>query len=629
MAEGLVEQLIRLYRENADRSEIQAFMRNNSKGFIDLPNPARIGEAFILLESEGLNVEGFKEDFEKLVAKKELDTDRDQLAWTTAAALVVTGASVGLAASAIPAVGGVTGLGSSALRGLGRFIFGANKPGSRLGGRPVRKTFGGLLATTAVSGTVGLTDVSNIGGFGEGEPGVDRGLGQQFQQGGQDLRREEFSQEALDRIEAEEQGFAEIRGQFPENLPTGFNILLVDHSGDITGTPGAVVVVSPKDLGLPFEGGDAQQGFQASRNQPSLGGTAEVIFQDVFSRSVEALGADDFNVLQAIFPQGIGDLTIKAPFQITPGKLRGTARPGQVRDEEFSSAAQVRQDEANFNQPIPETVKGLAGAELAPKSFNVFNGKTLLEWTSIAAQSNGVPVNLLYALISHESGYNPNATGQVGERGLAQINPPSFPNVSGSQAYHPVFALNFAAQKMRQRFNTYGSWMIAVAAHNSPVAAEFLSRTGKFKTAQSASYTQAILGKANRSGLSDQLYDDGSFGSGPETASVGPTFAPFRTPDPAQSREFVEATYQELLGRSPNEDEFVAGVKRIAALARQSYSSELRIAQGSESQAVDVGAQFTQEVKGTGEFAFHETVGQTNKFTDYAASIARLLQQGV
>ena len=44
---------------------------------------------------------------------------------------------------------------------------------------------------------------------------------------------------------------------------------------------------------------------------------------------------------------------------------------------------------------------------------------------------------------------------------------------------------------------------------------------------------------------------------------------------------------------------------------------------------MDIAAQFQQEIKGTGEFAFHETVGQTNKFTDYAASIARLLQQGV
>ncbi len=608
MAKTLLEQMIALYERGADKSEKRAFLKKNARALNDLPVGA-MGNALREAEGKGVDISTFKRDW-SVAGVPQLE-ESDVFSQT---GLLGAGA-----------VGNkIAGATASTLR---RIILGP------VGSSGTRKTVGGALGFVAGSALVGQArgdiDFSNIGSdepLRSGPPGAGpSGQGQQFQ------ARQEFSQEALDRIETEEEGFAEIRGQFPENLPTGFNILLVDHSGDITGTPGAVVVVSPKDLGLPFEGagGDALQGFQGAGNLPSLGGDARVIFEDVFSNSVEALGADDFNVLQAIFPQGVGDLTIQAPFQITPGQQRGTSRPGLRRDESFSSAAQVRQDEANFNQPIPTPVKGLAGAELAPRGFNIFNGKTLLEWTSIAAQQNGVPVNLLYALINHESGYNPNATGAVGERGLAQINPPSFPNVSGSQAYHPVFALNFAAQKLRQRFNQYGRWDAAVAAHNSPVAAEFLARTGKWKTAKSKSYTQAILGKANRSGLSDAIFDDGSFGSGPETASVGPTFAPFQVPDPAQSREFIEATYQDLLGRDPNEDEYVAGVKKIAALARQSYSSELRIAQGSESQAVDVGAQFVQDVKAGGEFAFHETVGQTNKFTDYAASIARLLQQGV
>ncbi len=620
MAKTLLEQMIALYERGADKSEKRAFLKKNAKALNDLP-VGEMGNAIREAQDQGVDLDSFRRDWSAAGVPQiqNLDTQTGLL-----------GAGIGIGGGPVVA-GAAAGLGKIAgptATFLARLIFGRGKPGAFLGGRPFRKSVGAGFSAVGASAVLGQIDVSNIGGFGDGGQAPGTTDPDRFEtrnpEVAQGLRGAHQQQE-----EIRQQGFAEIRGQFPEELPVGFNVLIVDHTGDITGTPGMVVIVSPKDLGLPFEGALGQQGFGGAGNLSSLGGDAEVQFGNVLGGVVESLGADDFNVLQAMFPQGVGDLTIQAPFQITPGKLRGTARPGQLRDEEFSSAAQVRQDEANFNQPIPETVKGLAGAELAPKSFNTFNGKTLLEWTSIAAQSNGVPVNLLYALINHESGYNPNATGQVGERGLAQINPPSFPNVSSSQAYHPVFALNFAAQKLRQRFNTYGSWTAAVAAHNSPVAAEFLARTGKWKTAKSQSYTQAILGKANRSGLSDAIFDDGSFGSGPEVASVGPTFAPFQVPDPAQSREFIEATYQDLLGRDPNEDEYIAGVKKIAALARQSYSSEIRIAQGSESQAVDVGSQFVQEVKAGGEFAFHETVGQTNKFTDYAASIARLLQQGV
>jgi len=73
----------------------------------------------------------------------------------------------------------------------------------------------------------------------------------------------------------------------------------------------------------------------------------------------------------------------------------------------------------------------------------------------------------------------------------------------------------------------------------------------------------------------------------------------------------------------------VKGVKRLAQLAREAYSSNIRIAKGSESEEVDVGARFQQEIKAGGEFAFHEETIDTNRFTDYAADIARLLQSGV
>ncbi len=480
---------------------------------------------------------------------------------------------------------------------------------------PVLSTIGGGVAGVSISGLLGGDGLSN-------DPTSGTGAG-----GSQFRRRQDLSQEEIERQTIREEGFARVTSQVPENLPTGFNVMLIDHTGDITGTPGSVVIVSPKDLGLPFSGVGNPSDLAAIGATPALGGDLGVQFEETLASNLGAgSSTEDLNILQAIFPQSIGDLTIQAPLSAKPASRFSPRDPIQNREQAFAERLRTASD-AQLQTPQTQIP---AGAQIAPRAFNVYNSRTLLEWASISAQRNGVPLSLLYALVNHESNWNPNAVGDNGQSfGLVQIFQPAWPNISQNQSLNPPFALEWAAQKLRERFNQYGRWDAAVAAHNSPVAAEHLARTGEFKTPKSANYTQSILGSANRSGLADTVFVDGSQGDGPTVSAAGPTFAPFQTPDPAQSREYLEQTYNELLGRSPNEDEYVKGVKRIAQLSREAYNSNIRIAKGSESEAVDVGSQFTQEIKEGGEFAFHETVGQTNKFTDYAAGIARLLQQGV
>lgn len=432
----------------------------------------------------------------------------------------------------------------------------------------------------------------------------------------------------------------------------GFNIMVVDHDGTITGTPGAVAVVSSAEMGL-----SPDPNLQNFIAEQTLATTGENLSANDFlsaylqaGAQAQAVAGSDREVGQVLFPESMGQITVDVPFEVTP-TTPTVQRPGgeivspeRQRAERTGVPESVTPDQPGLVDtglgmgelpggpvrvtPDPQQIPG--GAQLAPRIFREHRGRTLLEWAQLAAQRHGVPLNILYGIVDHESNWLPSAIGDNGTSfGLAQIHMPAWSNVSKAQAMNPVFALNWTADKLRQRFNTYGRWDAAVAAHNHPVAAQHLAKTGKFMTEKSANYVGDVMQRANRSGLADFLFEDpGTIpvtGSGP----AGPQVPAFQAPDPAQSREFVRAQYEELLGRAPNEDEMKRGVEKIKGLARQAYSANVRNLKGAESQEVDIEAQFTEGIRESGEFEFHEEVGQTNDFTDFAAGIARLMQQGI
>ncbi len=539
---------------------------------------------------------------------------------TTLAQLSAQGGEVG----GFQALQQTPGLLGSLASGLSRLIYGPR-------GSPISRIAGGQGRTGAIAGSTARAGL-RVGGSGAGLSIISQGIrGIDFSnigtaQGGTPLTPEQealntgagqaFREQERDQAEfekAETLGRAEVVGnQIPRNLPDGFNVLIVDHTGQF-GTPGRIYIVKPSELELPF-GGSPPGAVSDVGNTTSLGGDAEVAFAEASAEASGGRIGQDDEFLEVLFPEALGDIGFSENLFI-PSRARTTDIPDRVEGGE------------GITQTGPASVEIKTGAAISSRAFTTFEGRTLLEWASIAAQRHGIPLNLLYGLVSHESDWNRNAVGKAAERGLVQIYPVSWPGITAAQAFNPKFALEWAAEKLRQRFNQYGSWEIAIAAHNSPVAAAHLAKTGEFQDAKSSAYVNDILDKANKSGLGNNIWDVGEFGPG--VSPAGPEFAPFQTPDPAQSREFVEATYDELLGRSPTEDEYVLGVKRLASLAREAYGANIRIGQGSESQEVDPGAQFTQEIKGTGEFAFTEDVGETDDFTDFAAGVARLLQQGV
>lgn len=407
-------------------------------------------------------------------------------------------------------------------------------------------------------------------------------------------------------------------------IDPGFNIMVVDHDGSLTGTPGAIAVVSSQDMGVNDGGLDP-----AMLQQIASTGTTDAtsFLADYLNKVPQARGSRE--VHQVLFPNTVGQVTMNTPVQVQPkGPRKTTPGPvtkGNLFDDVLPGGTPL---ESLLGGDTPTNVP--AGARLSPNAFQNYHGRTLVEWAQNAAVRHGVPLNLLYGIVDHESGWLSTAVGDNGNSfGLAQIYLPAWGGkVSQSQALNPIFALEWTARKLKERFNTFGTWEAAVAAHNNPSAAAYLAENGSFLDKKSANYVSSVIGRAMSSGLSQHLYNDPGMLDITGDAA-GPTFSPFQAPDPAQSREFLRDLYQEMLGRDPTEAELNGGVDRVNSFAKMAYNANIRKLKGQESEEVDVGSRMSEEIRGLGEFDFHQENVEQRRFTDYAAGIARMMQSGI
>ncbi|MHB1087747.1 MAG: NlpC/P60 family protein [Acidimicrobiales bacterium] len=83
-----------------------------------------------------------------------------------------------------------------------------------------------------------------------------------------------------------------------------------------------------------------------------------------------------------------------------------------------------------------------------------------------AAAANGIPSSLLAALVSHESGFNPNAVSSAGAQGIAQFMPSTAQGM-GVNPFDPTSAINGAAKLLGAYSSRFGSYANALAAYNA------------------------------------------------------------------------------------------------------------------------------------------------------------------
>ena len=83
-----------------------------------------------------------------------------------------------------------------------------------------------------------------------------------------------------------------------------------------------------------------------------------------------------------------------------------------------------------------------------------------------AAQRNGVPVDLFLRRVQQESGWNATAKSHAGALGLAQLMPQTA-RYLGVNPRDPYQNLDGGARYLREQYETFGSWRLALAAYNA------------------------------------------------------------------------------------------------------------------------------------------------------------------
>ena len=129
-----------------------------------------------------------------------------------------------------------------------------------------------------------------------------------------------------------------------------------------------------------------------------------------------------------------------------------------------------------------------------PEAIALAGGYTgpYLKLARAAAVRNGVPEHLFLRLVHQESGWNARAVSARGAIGLAQLMPATARKL-GVDIGDPRQNLDGGARYLRQMFDQFGSWRLALAAYNAgPEAVRRYRGVPPF--AETDQYVSAILG---------------------------------------------------------------------------------------------------------------------------------------
>lgn len=109
-----------------------------------------------------------------------------------------------------------------------------------------------------------------------------------------------------------------------------------------------------------------------------------------------------------------------------------------------------------------------------------------------AAQKHRIPEGLFAKLVKTESAWRPRAVSHAGAIGLAQLMPATA-RILGVDPWNPKQNLEGGARYLRQQYDRFGTWRLALAAYNAgPEAVVKYGGVPPFRETQN--YVKKILG---------------------------------------------------------------------------------------------------------------------------------------
>lgn len=136
-----------------------------------------------------------------------------------------------------------------------------------------------------------------------------------------------------------------------------------------------------------------------------------------------------------------------------------------------------------------------AGIGILPAS--PFEAASLRGLADQIAAEAGVDPNLFAALISAESGWNPNAVSPKGAMGLTQLMPGTARSLGVNNPFDPVENMKGGARYLRRMLDEFGSVELALAAYNAgPGAVRRYGGVPPYTETQA--YIRRILGEVSR-----------------------------------------------------------------------------------------------------------------------------------